>query len=118
MIENPHFVSDEAFKPVLLNDLDENALRQNVSKILEELHKNTYKDSTPAKLVAVTKTVSAEIVNRLEALQVLDIAENRVQVATEKMTKIAPDFRLHWIGRLQRNKVKYIIDTVHMLHTM
>jgi pyridoxal phosphate enzyme (YggS family) len=39
-------------------------------------------------------------------------------VALPKLPEIAPEFRLHWIGRLQTNKVKYIIDKVCMLHTL
>lgn len=39
-------------------------------------------------------------------------------MALPKLPKIAPEFRLHWIGRLQTNKVKGIIDHVCMLHTL
>ena len=39
-------------------------------------------------------------------------------MALPKLAKIAPEFRLHWIGRLQTNKVKGIIDHVCMLHTL
>lgn len=94
------------------------ALARNVSNVLEVLDKNRYENSTSARLIAVTKTVTPEIINLLKPLKILDIGENRAQVAIPKLTKIAPDFRLHWIGRLQSNKVKYIINYVCMLHTM
>ena len=58
------------------------------------------------------------MINQLKALNILDIGENRAQVALPKLPKIAPEFRLHWIGRLQTNKVKGIIDHVCMLHTL
>ncbi len=58
------------------------------------------------------------MINALKPLQILDIGENRAQVALPKLPKIAPEFRLHWIGRLQTNKVKGIIDHVCMLHTL
>ena len=74
--------------------------------------------SPPARLVAVTKTVGPDVINQLKALNILDIGENRAQVALPKLPKIAPEFRLHWIGRLQTNKVKGIIDHVCMLHTL
>lgn len=93
-------------------------LQGNVQRILDDLAKNRYKNSQPARLIAVTKTVTPEVINLLKPLQILDIGENRAQVAMPKMPLLEPDFRLHWIGRLQTNKVKYIIDSVYMLHTL
>ncbi len=106
--------------PQLLSGLQVSAdtLAANVQRILDELNKNRYENSQPARLVAVTKTVAPEVVNLLKPLNILDIGENRAQVAVPKLSQIEPDFRLHWIGRLQTNKVKYIINSVYMLHTL
>ena len=93
-------------------------LGANVQRILDDLNKNRYENSPPARLIAVTKTVTPEVINLLKPLNILDIGENRAQVAVPKLPEISPDFRLHWIGRLQTNKVKYIIDSVCMLHTL
>lgn len=41
--------------------------------------------------------------------------ENRVQELLEKYT---PDVRWHFIGQLQTNKVKYIIDKVELIHSV
>ena len=88
--------------------------------MLDNLHKNVYRNSSPAKLVAVTKTVSARVISALREIGIQDIGENRVQVALPKLLQIgeAEEFRLHWIGRLQTNKVKDIIDKVFMLHSL
>ena len=118
MYEEKHETGQNQVKSTLLDDLDPEALAGNVSTILDNLSKNTYKNSPPAKLIAVTKTVSPEVINALKPLKILDIGENRAQVALPKLPKIAPEFRLHWIGRLQTNKVKGIIDHVCMLHTL
>ena len=95
-------------------------LERNVKIVLDNLHKNVYQTLSPAKLVAVTKTVSAQVISALFKLGIQDIGENRVQVALPKLLQIgeAEDFRLHWIGRLQTNKVKDIIDKVFMLHSL
>ena len=93
-------------------------LQTNVQRILEDLNKNRFENSPPARLIAVTKTVAPDVINLLKPLNILDIGENRAQVAMPKLPEIHPDFRLHWIGRLQTNKVKYIIDSVCMLHTL
>ena len=94
----------------LVEHLEAEVLRRNVSRVLEDLDKNRFQNSPPARLVAVTKTVGPDVINQLKALNILDIGENRAQVALPKLPKIAPEFRLHWIGRLQTNKVKGIID--------
>ena len=105
-------------RPELLSDVDPACLAGNVRHILSRLEENRYQDAPPARLIAVTKTVAPEVINHLKGLDVLDIGENRAQVALPKLAKIAPEFRLHWIGRLQTNKVKGIIDHVCMLHTL
>ena len=102
----------------LLADVDEQTLKTNVERVLRTLQENRYQDQPPARLIAVTKTVSPRVINRLKGLGILEIGENRAQVALPKLPEIAPEFRLHWIGRLQTNKVKDIIDTVCMLHSL
>ncbi len=102
----------------LLTDIGEDVLRVNVSRVLDTLRKHAYRDEPPARLIAVTKTVSPAVINRLAALGITDIGENRAQVALPKLAKIDPQLRLHWIGRLQTNKVKDIIDKVWMLHSL
>ena len=102
----------------LLEEIDGQALKSNVERILNALEENRYQAEPPAKLIAVTKTVAPNVINQLKPLGILDIGENRAQVAMPKLPGIAPEFRLHWIGRLQTNKVKDIIDTVCMLHSL
>lgn len=58
-------------------------------------------------LVAVTKTFAAPDVRRLAALGVTDFGENRDQEAREKAAAV-PDVRWHFVGRLQRNKVRSV----------
>ena len=111
-------LDETAGKPLLINDFNAETLSRNVSNVLEVLNKNRYKNLEAARLIAVTKTVSPNVINALKPLQILDIGENRAQVALPKLPLISPEFRLHWIGRLQTNKVKYIIDYVCMLHTL
>ena len=102
----------------LLSDVDSQVLKNNVERVLKTLEENRYQAQPPAKLIAVTKTVAPSVINELKPLGILDIGENRAQVALPKLPEIAPEFRLHWIGRLQTNKVKDIIDTVCMLHSL
>lgn len=111
-------LSKESPKSLLLEEIPSETLRRNVSDVLDILAKNCYKSSSPARLIAVTKSVGPAVIEKLKPLNILDIAENRTQAAIPKLSKIAPEFRLHWIGRLQTNKVKYIIDHVCIVHTL
>ena len=68
--------------------------------------------------MAVTKTVPAEIVNHSVSLGIKLLGENRVQEFLDKYDKYEGDYDVHFIGGLQSNKVKYIIDKVSMIHSV
>ena len=102
----------------LIDTVSDRALSRNVNGVLETLRHHTYRDQPPARLVAVTKTVTPAVINRLSAFGITDIGENRAQVALPKLSEIDPQFHLHWIGRLQTNKVKDIIDKVWLLQSI
>ncbi len=68
-------------------------------------------------LMAVTKTVSPDRVNRAVELGADLLGENRVQEFLEKRESYLPA-QVHFIGSLQSNKVKYIIDKVTMIHSV
>lgn len=93
-------------------------LSANLQRIRDELEQNRYRDEKPAKLIAVTKTVPPEIINRLADLGQFEIAENRVQVTLEKIPNLNPKFQIHLIGQLQSNKVRSIIRLITLLHSL
>ncbi len=68
-------------------------------------------------LVAVTKTQSAQRVNEVLAEGLRDIGENRVQEYLDKRGALG-SHRFHMIGHLQRNKVKYIAESVVLVHSV
>lgn len=68
-------------------------------------------------LVAVSKTRTPEEINIAIDNGVTDIGENKVQEIMDKYDEVKP-VRWHMIGHLQTNKVKYIIDKVHMIHSV
>ena len=71
-------------------------------------------------LLAAIKYTDAEHVNYLHrVLGVNDVGENRVQQLLERWDLLdREDLRVHFIGTLQSNKVKYIIDKVCMIHSL
>ena len=68
-------------------------------------------------LIGVSKTFPAEHILPAVQLDITDLGENRVQELVEKYDQL-PDVRWHLIGHLQKNKVKYIIDKVYMIHSV
>lgn len=71
-------------------------------------------------MIAAVKSGEVEEINYLhKSLGVDDIGENRVQQLLERYDKYDREgLRIHFIGHLQTNKVKYIIDKVHMIHSL
>lgn len=70
------------------------------------------------KLMAVTKTVPYEIVNSVIEQGVDLLGENRVQEYLDKKDHYDKNAEVHFIGHLQTNKVKYIIDSVKCIHSV
>lgn len=69
-------------------------------------------------LVAVTKTVPAEIINQAINNGIMTIGENKVQEAREKFDYISQPVEKHMIGHLQRNKVKYAVKLFDMIQSL
>lgn len=72
----------------------------------------------PPRIIAVTKTHSVEEILPLSTMGVQEIGENRVQEIVEKWPDLQEKFQFHCIGRLQTNKVKYIIDKVCLIQSL
>lgn len=69
-------------------------------------------------LIAVSKTKPLSMIEELLPLGVRDFGENKVQELTAKAEVLSKDIRWHMIGHLQRNKVKYVVDKVCMIHSV
>ncbi|NBR35976.1 MAG: YggS family pyridoxal phosphate-dependent enzyme [Chitinophagales bacterium] len=72
-------------------------------------------DAQGVTLLAVSKTKPKEDIEALYQLGHRDFAENYVQELVEKQPLLPGDIRWHFIGHLQRNKVKYIASFCAMI---
>ncbi len=70
------------------------------------------------KLVAVSKFKPAEEILEAYKEGIKDFGENRPQELKWKMDELPDDINWHFIGHLQTNKIKMIIDKVHMIHSV
>lgn len=93
-------------------------MEQRVRAVRETLERESAPWGRTPTLIAVTKYVSAEAVLPLAGLGVTQIGENRVQSIREKLPVLGEKFSIHLIGRLQSNKVKYIIKDVCLIHSL
>ena len=76
------------------------------------------RDPAEIRLMAVTKTVAPEKINEAIAEGCNLLGENKVQELLEKYEHYDKRAEIHFIGRLQTNKVKYIVDKVSMIESV
>lgn len=96
-------------------------LKDNLSKVEARIQEACDKCARPRSevtLIAVSKTKPVEMLQEIYDAGVRDFGENKVQEICEKYDKLPADIKWHMIGHLQRNKVKYIIDKVCMIHSV
>lgn len=85
-------------------------IKENIKKIKTEIGKDV-------DLICVSKTRSIEEINEAYEAEVRDFGENKVQEIMNKF-QYFNDVRWHLIGHLQRNKVKYIVGKVYLIHSL
>ncbi len=76
------------------------------------------RERSEVQLIAVSKTKPAEMLREAYEAGVRDFGENKPQEIRDKHPLLPEDIRWHMIGHLQRNKIKYIIDRVCMIHSV
>lgn len=79
---------------------------------------NSNRNVDDVTLIAVSKTKPVSMLQEAYDAGIRDFGENHVQEIVEKYDQLPSDIRWHMIGHLQRNKVKYIIDKVVMIHSV
>ena len=93
-------------------------LESRIVRIRQELAEAANGRYPAPRLIAVTKTHSAEEILPLAEAGVTEIGENRVQELLGKLPGLQDRFQVHLIGRLQRNKVKQVIGNVCMIQSV
>ena len=93
-------------------------IQRRVARIRQELAEASEGRYPAPKLIAVTKTHSPEEILPLAEAGVTEIGENRVQELLAKLPELQDRFRVHLIGRLQRNKVRQVVGNVCMIQSV
>lgn len=90
----------------------------NAEKNIEQACKNAGRNRNEVTLIAVSKTKPVEMLQEIYDENIRDFGENKVQELCSKMEQLPSDIRWHMIGHLQRNKVKYIVGKVELIHSV
>ena len=96
-------------------------IQKNLTEVRYEIERAEAQAGRAGKtcMLAAVKYGSAEEIEALLDLGVTHVGENRVQQLLEHYPAFeAAGARVHFIGSLQTNKVKYIIDKVEMIHSV
>ncbi len=86
-----------------------------ISEAILHIKKNLNPEVT---LVAVSKTRDIDEIMEAYSCGIRDFGENKVQEMMIKIPLLPKDIRWHLIGHLQRNKVKYIVGQVNLIHSL
>ena len=98
--------------------MNRDEMQDRIARIRRELAEASEGRYPAPRLVAVTKTHSAEEILPLAEAGITEIGENRVQELLGKLPGLQDRFQVHLIGRLQRNKVKQLIGNVCMIQSV
>ena len=90
------------------------AVKNNIAQACKKAGRNV-DDVT---LIAVSKTKPLSMIQEVYDFNIRNFGENKVQEIMDKYDHMPKDTLWHMIGHLQRNKVKYIIDKVCMIHSV
>lgn len=89
-----------------------------VEKNIAEACKKAGRDRSEVTLIAVSKTKPVSMLQEIYDENIRHFGENKVQELCDKIEQMPQDIHWHMIGHLQRNKVKYIVGKVDLIHSV
>ena len=84
-------------------------VNNNILRIISEIHENV-------KLVAISKTKSAEDIMMAYETGQRVFGENKIQEMSAKYEDLPKDIKWHMVGHVQSNKIKYMAPYVDLIH--
>ena len=92
---------------------------QRVHERIQQAAQSCSRSADAIQLIAVSKTMPAEVVGKAIAAGVTDLGENYIQEARDKINRLATtSVNWHFIGHLQSNKAKYAVRLFDLIHSV
>lgn len=94
---------------------------ENINEVQEKINaacERAGRNPSEVTLIAVSKTKPISSIEEALQSSVRDFGENKVQEMCDKYEVLQKDIKWHLIGHLQRNKVKYIVNKVFLIHSV
>lgn len=94
---------------------------ENIETVRQNIYaacKKSGRNPEEVTLIAVSKTKPYTDIEEALPSGILDYGENKVQELSEKYEILPQNIRWHMIGHLQRNKVKYLVGKVALIHSV
>lgn len=76
------------------------------------------RDISEVKIIAVSKNTGLELINQAIEAGIVDLGENKAQEMAEKAPIIKQKVNWHFLGHLQRNKVKQVVELAELIHSV
>lgn len=96
-------------------------IRENIKQVennIKEACGRSGRREEDVTLIAVSKTKPLELIQEAYDCGCRDFGENKAQELADKAGRLPDDIRWHMIGHLQTNKVKYVVGTAYMIHSV
>ena len=96
-------------------------IRENLEEVRERIRlacERSGRRVEDVTLISVSKTKPVSDIEEVLTTGILDYGENKVQELSDKYEVLPKNIRWHMIGHLQRNKVKYLIGKVVLIHSV
>jgi len=96
-------------------------ISENLKKLedrIGEICLKSGRNRSEIKLIAVSKTQPVKVIKEVLNYGIKELGENKAQELRDKSELIKGDFRWHFIGHLQTNKVKYVINSADYIHAV
>lgn len=85
---------------------------------IEETCRKSGRNPDEIKLIAVSKYFGVDAINEAKNCGLTDFGENRAQELTLKYEKLGNGVTWHFIGTLQTNKVRYVVNSAGLIHSV
>ncbi len=90
----------------------------NIRKAITKALRKSNKTGSDVKILPITKNRRVDVIKELVKFGFTEIGENRISEIEEKYPYVCNSFKIHLVGKLQKNKVKLAINLIEFIHSI